>query len=91
MRLVPDSLFQPVITGRITAASAASEVGLIVVIDGMSYRCLWSALGGKDSNYARHLTDAVRLARLSGHTITLFGAPGKSGKVLGGYFCAITS
>lgn len=88
-RLVPSTSFVPAIRGHITAMSAADPRGLVVMVSGMAHRCLWSALGGRDSVDAIALVDACRAARRSGDMVQLWVAPGKSGTPSRGYFCAI--
>jgi hypothetical protein len=89
-RLVPSSSFVGVFGGVVSACSASDPRGLVVVVGGVSFRCLWSALGGRDSVDAVALVAACRAARSSGAVVTLYCAPGKSGRPSAGYFCAIT-
>jgi hypothetical protein len=89
VRLVPSSSFVPAVAGVVTGCSAADERGLVVVVAGNTYRCLWSALGGRDSLQSVALIASCRYARASGVKVQLWVAPGKSGRPAAGYFCGI--
>jgi hypothetical protein len=88
-RLVPSSSFVPARDGVVSACSASDPRGLVVVVGGVSFRCLWSALGGAGSPDAVALVAACRAARASGLAVRLWVAPGKSGLGCPGYFCGV--
>jgi hypothetical protein len=90
-RLVPSSAFVEAVSGVVSGCSGADPRGLVVVVGGVPFRCLWSALGGRSSQAAEGLLAACRAARASGAPVTLWVAPGKSGRGARGYFCAITA
>jgi hypothetical protein len=88
-RLVSSGSFVPAARGVVSACSASDPRGLVVVVGGRSFRCLWSALGGVGSPDAVALVAACRAARASGAPVVLWVAPGKSGLGCPGYFCGV--
>ncbi len=90
-RSVPSSAFVPAASGVVSAVSAADPRGVVCVVGGRSFRCLWSALGGRSSPAAVALVSALRAARGSGVAVDLWCAPGRSGLPCPGYFCAVSA
>lgn len=90
-RLVSASAFVPVVSGVVSAVSASDPRGVVCVVDGRSFRCLWSALGGRSSPAAVGLVAALRAARGSGASVDLWCAPGRGGLPCPGYFCAVSA
>lgn len=90
-RSVPSSAFVPVALGVVSAVSAADPRGVVCVVGGRSFRCLWSALGGRSSPAAVGLVAALRAARASGVSVDLWCAPGRGGLPCPGYFCAVSA
>jgi hypothetical protein len=88
-RLVSSSAFLCVVSGVVSGCSGADPRGLVVVVGGATFRCLWSALGGRSSADAVALLAACRAARASGAPVTLCCAPGSSGRPAKGYFCGV--
>jgi hypothetical protein len=89
-RSVSSSRFVPAASGVVSAVSAADPRGVVCVVGGRSFRCLWSALGGAGSPAALSLVAALRAARGSGVAVDLWCAPGRSGLPCPGYFCAVS-
>ena len=89
-RVVASSRFVPVASGVVSACSAADPRGVVCVVGGRSFRCLWSALGGAGSPAAVSLVAALRAARASGVAVDLWCAPGRGGLPCPGYFCAVS-
>ncbi len=90
-RAVSSSAFVPAASGVVSAVSAADPRGVVCVVGGRSFRCLWSALGGVGSPAAVALVAALRVARGSGASVDLWCAPGRSGLPCPGYFCAVSA
>ena len=91
-RVVSSSSFVPVVSaGVVSAVSAADPRGVVCVVGGRSFRCLWSALGGAGSPAAVSLVSALRAARGSGASVDLWCAPGRGGLPCPGYFCAVSA
>lgn len=90
-RAVSSSAFVPAASGVVSAVSAADPRGVVCVVGGRSFRCLWSALGGASSPAAVALVSALRAARGSGASVDLWCAPGRSGLPCPGYFCAVSA
>jgi len=90
-RSVSSSAFVPAASGVVSAVSAADPRGVVCVVGGRSFRCLWSALGGRGSAAAVSLVAALRVARGSGVAVDLWCAPGRSGLPCPGYFCAVSA
>jgi len=90
-RSVSSSAFVPAASGVVSAVSAADPRGVVCVVGGRSFRCLWSALGGRSSPAAVALVSALRAARGSGVAVDLWCAPGRSGLACPGYFCAVSA
>jgi len=89
-RLVPSSSFVPVVSGVVSAVSASDPRGVVCVVGGRSFRCLWSALGGRSSPAAVALVAALRVARGREFVVDLWCAPGRGGVPCPGYFCAVS-
>jgi hypothetical protein len=90
-RAVSSSSFVPAASGVVSAVSAADPRGVVCVVGGVRFRCLWSALGGSASPAALSLVAALRAARASGVVVDLWCAPGRSGLPCPGYFCAVSA
>lgn len=91
-RVVSSSRFLPVVSGVVSSLSWDSRRGAVVaVVGGVSLACLASGLGGAGSSDAVALVAALREARRSGVAVSVWGAPGSSGRVCPGYFCGVTA
>ena len=89
-RFVPSGAFLPVVSGVVSSLSwDLARSAVVAVVGGRSFVCLASALGGVGAPDAVALVAALRVARRSGVPVSLLGAPGTSGRVCPGYFCAV--
>ena len=89
-RVVPSAWFRPVVSGVVSSLSwDLARSAVVAVVGGHSFVCLASALGGVGSPDAVALVAALRVARRAGVPVSLLGAPGASGVVRPGYFCAV--
>jgi len=92
----PASRFLVVARGALSFPVLASGLrgwdgaALVVSVGGRSFRCLASGLGGVGSDDFAGLVAALRALVASGDAVSLLGAPGSSGRVLGGFFCGVT-
>jgi len=84
--VVPSSRFLPCGRGVLSAVVPDAR-GVRVVVGGASFLCLFSGLGGASSASSVGLSAA--LVDLLGSPVSLVGAPGSSGSVLGGFFCGV--
>jgi len=95
-RSVSSSRFLPVGRGPVVLPAGslswdAVRGAVVVSVPGVGVlRCLCSGLGGVGSPAAVALVAALRVAVASGVPVSLWGAPGASGRVCPGYFCGVS-
>jgi hypothetical protein len=95
-RLVSSSCFLPVGRGPVVLPAGslswdAVRGAVVLSVPGVGVlRCLCSGLGGVGSPAAVALVAALRVAVASGAPVSLWGAPGASGRVCPGYFCGVS-
>lgn len=91
-RRISSSAFLPAASGVVSSLSWDEARGAVVcVVGGVRLLCLCSGLGGVGSPGAVSLVAALRAARSAGVPVDLWGAPGSSGRVCPGYFCAVSA
>jgi len=97
-RAVTSGRFLPVSHGVVASVSRVRgvEAGtfsavVVVLVDGSSFRCLASGLGGSGSLKWVALCEALLSCRDAGAHVSLVGAPGRGGSVCRGFFCGVTA